>query len=45
VFYKAKDYKKALGKYAYVQLYTKTILPPDEREAAAFTSGRHAPDD
>ena len=35
VFYKTKDYKKALGKYTLVQAYTRSIIPPDDKEAAA----------
>ena len=45
VFYKTKDYKKALGKYTLVQAYTRSIIPPDDKEAAAFTSATHAMED
>ena len=45
LFYKMKEYKKALGKYTLVQAYTRSIIPPDDEEAAAFTSGSRAMDD
>lgn len=45
VFYKTKDYKKALSKYTLVQAYTRAVIPPESQEAAFFTSGRHAPED
>jgi tetratricopeptide (TPR) repeat protein len=45
LFYKTKDYKKALGKYTLVQAYTRSIIPPDDKEAAAFTSATHAMED
>ena len=43
VFYKAKDYKKALGKYTLVQAYTRAIIPPEDPQAAAFTQAFRAP--
>ena len=45
VFYKAKDYKKAIAKYSFVQLYTRAIIPPDDREVAVLTLGKNAPED
>jgi hypothetical protein len=45
VFYKTKDYKKALSKYTMVQAYTRACIPPEDQEAYAFTIGFHAPED
>jgi len=30
LFYKTREYKKALGKYTLVQAYTRSIIPPDD---------------
>lgn len=39
VYFKAKDYKKALSKYSLIRMYIRSILPPEDKEAASFTQG------
>lgn len=38
MFFKNKDYKRALAKYARVQCYTNILVPNKEGEMAMFTS-------
>lgn len=39
IYFKTKDYNKAITKYSRVLLYTRAVLPPDDKEAAMFKSG------
>lgn len=43
LFFRAKDYKKALSKYSLIRMYIKAILPPEDKEAQAFTDGVGVP--
>ena len=37
IYFKEKDYKKALSKYTRVQCYTNVIMPPKDNEFSKFT--------
>jgi hypothetical protein len=36
IYFKAKDYKKALSKYALVQAYTRCVIPNLNEESSAL---------